>query len=88
MARYRIKFVRKRGIHHDPHERIQAVGGDGWRRTVEEVIRSIENGFANYDVQVSGRPVEVVVSVYNGRKYLKSKDDGYAPVTLLNLPDG
>lgn len=88
MARYRITFVRTRGVHDEPHERIQAVGGDGWRRTVEEVIRSIENGFSSYDVLVRGRAVEVVVSVYNGRKYLKGRPDGYAPVTLLNLPEG
>jgi hypothetical protein len=36
---------------------------------------------------VNGRHAEVVVAVHEGRKYLKTDADGYAPNNLLSLGD-
>lgn len=38
-------------------------------------------------VIVGGRETKVVTAVHQGREYLKTEADGYAPNNLLNLPE-
>jgi hypothetical protein len=92
MSRHRVSCINKRGDHYDAHERISHIGGtDGkgerWRLPEDEAIRSIENGKYEFYVVVKNVEAEVVIAVHNGRKYLKTKPDGYAPNNLLSLPE-
>ena len=86
-----VTCIRKRGGHYNPHERIQGIGGgtllSRWYHTEEEAIRNIEIGAVSYYVSVGGRSVWVVIATHNGRKYLKTEPDGYAPDNLLSLPE-
>lgn len=87
MAHLQVTCITKRGNHYDPHERIQAIGGSGWKKSEDEAIRDIENGSNSFYVSVNGRSVPVVVASHNGRKYLKTQPDGYSPDNLLALPE-
>jgi hypothetical protein len=87
-----VMCITKRPSHHDPHERIQGIGGGTsvlarWWRAEDDAIRDIEMARVEYYVNVNNRPVRVMVAVHNGRKYLKTEADGYAPNNLLNLPE-
>ena len=82
-----VTCINKRGDHYNPHERISHIGGVGWRHTEDEAIRNIEARYDSYYVTKNGRTVWVQVAVHNGRKYLKTEDDGYAPNNLLALPE-
>jgi len=82
-----VTCVTKRPSHFDPHTRIQSIGGTGWRHSEDDAIRRIETGSDSYFVNVGGRSVEVIVAVHDGRKYLKTTADGYAPNNLLSLPE-
>lgn len=89
--RVRVGCINKRE-RNNAHERIQAIGGqnsDGtrWKMTEENAIRSIETGEYAFFVLVNGREVDVVVAAHEGRKYLKTTADGYAPNNLLSLPE-
>jgi hypothetical protein len=83
--------INKRGNHYDPHERIQAIGGlDGsrrWKDQEDAAIRNIELDLKRYFVHRDGRSVWVIVATYQGRKYLKTENDGYSPDNLLALPE-
>jgi hypothetical protein len=46
----------------NPHERITHVGGDGWTRTQQEVIKLIETGQNRFFVSVGGSLVWVIVA--------------------------
>jgi hypothetical protein len=86
MGRYQVTCVNKRGDHYNPHERIQNIGQqENWKLSEDSAIRRIESGQDSFYVQVGGRVVEIIVAVHNGRKYLKTEADGYAPNNLLNL---
>jgi hypothetical protein len=73
--------------HYNAHERIQAIGGAGWRRSEDDAIRDVERDPTSYFVSVGGKSVSVIVATHSGRKYLKTETDGYAPNNLLSLPD-
>jgi hypothetical protein len=77
--------------HQNPHERIQGIGGIAngtrWWRSEDDAIRDVERESKSYYVSVGGRTVWVVVASHNGRKYLKTEADAYAPNNLLSLPD-
>ena len=77
--------------HQNPHERIQGIGGTSngtrWWRSEDDAIRDVERDSKSYYVSIGGRTVWVVVASHNGRKYLKTEADGYAPNNLLSLPD-
>jgi hypothetical protein len=87
MARFQVTCITKRGSHLDPHERIERIGGSNWSLTEDQAIRNIESGTEGYFVSVNGQSVDVVVAQHNGRKYLKTTADGYAPNNLLSLPE-
>lgn len=83
-----IMCINKRQ-HYNPHERIIGVGGiisgAPWRITEEVAIHHIESGEWGFYTSVNGVSTWVVVATHNGRKYLKSKADGYEPNNLLSL---
>lgn len=92
MANLQVKCIRKRGSHYNPHERIQGLGGGDtmlsrWYHTEEQAISNIERREHSYFVSVNGRTVSVIVALHNGRKYLKTQNDGYSPDNLLALPE-
>ena len=68
-------------------ERIQNVGGSGWKLTEDQAIANLRVGADSYFVSVGGRTTEVVLATHNGRTYLKTQADGYAPNNLLDLPE-
>lgn len=86
--RVRVTCVRKRD-RQNPHERIEGIGGGPppWYMTEDQAIRAIQNGQYTFYVMVNGREVDVEVADHNGRPYLKTKADGYAPNNLLSLPE-
>jgi hypothetical protein len=91
VANVQVSYTHKLGDHYAAHERIQGIagnGGNGWYRSEADVIDDIDRTGANsYYVNVNGRPVDVITDVHNGRKYIKTRPDGYAPNNLLNLPE-
>ena len=86
-----VTCITKRGEHYNPHERIQGiggvVGGARWWRAEDDAIADVERDSSSYYVTVNGKTVWVVVAIHNGRKYLKTQADGYAPNNLLALPE-
>jgi hypothetical protein len=92
MSQLQVTCINKRGNHYDPHERIQAIGGGttilgSWKHQEDDAIRYIENGTHSYFVSVGVYTVDVIVGTHNGRKYLKTKNDGYSPDNLLALKE-
>ena len=91
MARVQVNYTHKRGNHYNPHERIQGVAGDGgggWYRTEDQVIDDIDRtGLNSYFVMANGRAVDVVTDSHQGRRYIKTVADGYAPNNLLALQE-
>jgi hypothetical protein len=85
-----VKCITKRQ-HDNPHRRVQSIGGidNGapWRRAEDDAILDVELDKKSYYVGVNGKSVWVIVATHNGRKYLKTETDGYAPNNLLSLPD-
>ena len=77
----------------NPQERITHVGGknsptEKWKLTVDEAIHGIETGKWNFYVNKGGSRVKVIISTSkNGRKYLKTENDGEEPNNLLSLPE-
>ena len=90
-TRFQVQCITKRPSHFDPHERIQGIGGvhDGkrWWLAEDAAILGTENGTYRFYVVANAREVDVVVATHNGRKYLKTTADSYAPNNLLNLPE-
>jgi hypothetical protein len=84
---YQVTCIRKKPAHYDPHERIQALGGPGWYKAEDQVIYDMRINGNHYYVNRGGRKVYLVVATRNGREYLKTTDDDYAPDNLLNLPE-
>ncbi|MFF9552725.1 DUF3892 domain-containing protein [Methylobacterium fujisawaense] len=86
-----VSCIRKRGSHYNPHERIEGIGGyyEGkrWYLSEDEAIRGIDNRTYQFFVSVNGHSVWVVIAAHNGRRYLRTTSDGYAPNNLLNLPE-
>lgn len=77
--------------HHHPHERITHIGGvyagTRWKRTQEDAIRDIENKDCEYYVSKGGYTADVIVASRDGKKYLKTTNDGESPDNLLSLPE-
>ena len=77
--------------HHNPHERIQGIGGVQdrvrWWRAESDAIGDVERDPKSYFVSVNNKSVWVIVAMHDGRKYLKTETDGYEPNNLLSLTD-
>lgn len=88
---YRVDCSRKTG-RQGAHERISAIGGylggERWIHTQEQAIDNITNKKINYYVdRPKGHRVNIIIGTLNGRKYLKTENDGEQPNNLLELPD-
>nr|WP_297297641.1 DUF3892 domain-containing protein [uncultured Methylovirgula sp.] len=90
-ARYQVTCINKGPTHHDPHTRIQAIGGvhngQHWKLTEAQAIAQIESRTYEFYVSVKGHTVDVIVAIHLGRKYLKTRADDYSPDNLLSLPE-
>lgn len=87
---YQVMCIRKRGAHLNPHERIEGIGGNNgqqWYVLEDNAIAAIEAGKWSFYTNVNGHSVWIVVASHNGRKYLKTEPDGYAPDNLLSLQE-
>jgi hypothetical protein len=88
-----VSCIRKRGDHHDPHERIEGLGGahggQRWFMLEDAIIAELEKPEGarqwNFFTNVGGKTAWVVVATHERRKYLKTTADGYAPNNLLSL---
>lgn len=73
------------------HERIRNIGGvhngTRWKLSLEDAIAGIEDGRWRFFSSVQGKSVWVVIASLNGRKYLKTENDGEQPNNLLALPE-
>jgi hypothetical protein len=58
-----------------------------WKLTEAAAIQGIEAGTYQLTVDVGGKRIAVVIATHQGRKYLKTEADGYAPNNLLSLPE-
>lgn len=73
----------------DRDRRLQGVGGpggDGWYRTVDQMISLIKSGDRFWTTDTKGQSVWVMISSRNGREYIKTESDGLEPNNLLALP--
>lgn len=85
MAAYQVTCHTPDG--YDADQRIDAIGGFGWRHMIDEAILYIETGTNSYWTYAAGTRATVIVAKRpNGRKYLKTTADGVEPNNLLNLP--
>lgn len=87
--RAQVKCINKRD-RQNAHERIKAIGGytdRQWKVLEEDAIGMIKRREWEFYVIVGGRETKVDVAVHQGREYLKTDADGYAPNNLLNLPE-
>jgi hypothetical protein len=88
-----VMCIRKRGNHFDPHERIEGLGGmhqgQRWYMLENAIIAELEKSTCQwmFFTHVGGKSAWVVIASHNGRKYLKTTADGYAPNNLLSLPE-
>lgn len=87
MAHHDVTCINKRGDHYNPHERIQTIGGTGWKHLEDDAIGRIDRGSDDYSVSRGGRTVRVIVATHEGRRYLKTEPDGVSPDNLLALPE-
>jgi hypothetical protein len=71
----------------DPDNRIDEVGGPGWKKSEDTVIDEIDNQGRDYFVKVNGAQVDVVVRDREGRKYLRTDPDKTTENNLLSLPE-
>jgi hypothetical protein len=78
---------------HNPHERIQFVGGFNpgattrWRVTQAEAIHYIERGEHTFYTMVDGNRANVIVAKHKGNKYIKTENDGDEQNNLLSLTE-
>jgi hypothetical protein len=92
LRRRAVAFVSK-AYSHDPHERIEAIGGINsdktrWNLSQAAAIAAIESGADEFFVATRERPVEVVVALHAGQKYLMTDREKTHRDDLLSLPAG
>ena len=56
-----------------PHERIQAIGGKGWKHSEDDAIRWIKAGTESYYVNRDGATVRVIIATRLGREYHRTR---------------
>jgi len=83
--RYQVTCITPDG--NDSDQRIDAIGGSGWKFSIDDAITKIENKTYEFWTYAAGYSTDVVVAKRaNGRKYLKTVADGIEPNNLLALP--
>jgi hypothetical protein len=87
-----ILFV-NRAYSHDPHERIETIGGVNsdrthWKLSQSAAIAAIEAGTDEFFLSTADRAVKVVVLTHGGQKYLQTEREKTHPDDLLSLPSG
>jgi hypothetical protein len=82
-----VTCINKRGDHYDPHERINHIGGDGWKVTQQEGIENVEADPSAYYVAAAAGSVYVTIGLHEGHKYLTTEPDGASQNNLLALPE-
>lgn len=68
------------------HEDLSGFGGNAWHASVAAVVDDIESGRNIYYVRKGGRNFLVSVLERDGRKYVRTRDDGRWTDLLLELP--
>jgi hypothetical protein len=86
MAHLQVTCINKND-RQNPHERIRAIGGAGFRFSHPDAISCIERGVHSFYVTVGKNTVDVIVATHNGNKYIKTRNDGIQPDNLLSLPE-
>jgi Protein of unknown function (DUF3892) len=90
-----VRCIRKRGDHHDPHVRIEGLGGvhanQRWYMLEADIIVELKKSDPprrwNFFASVGGKSAWVVVAQHSGRDYLKTEPDKYPANNLLELPE-
>ena len=87
----RIVSFAQKAYSHDPHERIESIGGinsdkSRWKLLQPAAIAAIEGGLDEFFIQMPDRKVKLVVMTYSGQKYLKTEGKGQQADGLLALP--
>jgi hypothetical protein len=73
---------------HSSEEAITHIGGPGWKITVPDAIRKIENREWEFYTMVGGKRADIDVRTSkSGRKFLQTYADGYWNNNLLALPE-
>lgn len=86
MAQLQVTCINKTN-RFNPHERIQNIGGSGFKFSQPDAIRCIEQGVHSFYVTVGHNTVKVIVAKHEGNKYIKTENDGIQPDNLLSLPE-
>ncbi|MGI8705095.1 MAG: DUF3892 domain-containing protein [Sphingomicrobium sp.] len=71
----------------DEDRRIDAVGGEGFYRLIDDVIRDIQTGLHTYYTMVDGQIAPIVVERHpkSGRLFLQTIGDRWPHNNLLHL---
>jgi Protein of unknown function (DUF3892) len=86
MAR-QITCITKLPTHEDRHQRIQAVGGNGFYDSEDVAIANVRRDPEYYYVSEQGKSVWVKVQQHDRHDYLKTQNDRFLPDNLLSLAD-
>ncbi len=86
MSRLQVTCIHKTN-RYNPHERIEMIGGSGWKCTEQEAIQYIKRGQHSFYVSRGGAVADVIIAIHLGREYLKTRPDGLSPDNLLSLPE-
>jgi hypothetical protein len=73
----------------DLDQRIDAIGGDGFYRLIDDAISDIQNNIHIYYTLVNGQVAILVVKKHpvSGRLFLQTIADNYPHNNLLSLPE-
>jgi Protein of unknown function (DUF3892) len=82
-----VTCITKRGDHHDPHQRISHIGGDGWRVPETAAIAMVKADLNAFYVETPEGTAFLVLRQHDGREYLTTEADGIVPDNLLTLPE-
>jgi hypothetical protein len=70
----------------DPGQRIDSVGGSGWTKSEDTVIREIDDGTESYYTNAAGQRADVIVMRDKGTPDLRTDPDATTENNLLKLP--
>jgi len=82
-----VTCINKRGDHYDPHERINHIGGAGWRVSQEEAVEAVEADPFAYYISAADGIAYLTIGHHEGNPYLTTNPDGSTQNNLLALPE-